>query len=377
VSNAPEVFGEFPMGCLAEEIETPGAGQVKALVTVASNPVLSAPNGARLSKALDTLDFMVSVDIYLNETTRHADVILPGLSPLEEPHYDIAFAQLSHRNQARYSHAVLPVPEGQPPEWQVLAKIAAIATGKGAGADVVALDEAALEDEVRKRAGAHAELVLAELRRHPAGPERWLDLALRTGPYGDGFGRKPEGLSLRQLKEAPHGLDLGPLQPRIPELLRTPSGRIELAPEPLIADLQRVMADLDTPSPELAIIGRRQVRSNNSWVHNLPLLAKGPERCTLLVNPRDAQRLGLADGSRARVSREGRAIEAPVEVSDEMPPGVVSLPHGWGHDLPGLQMQLAQERPGANLNALLDEHLRDPLSGNAVLSGVAVDVSPA
>jgi anaerobic selenocysteine-containing dehydrogenase len=376
VSGAPEVFGELPMGCLAEEIETPGPGQVKALITVASNPVLSAPNGPRLAAALDQLEFMVSVDIYLNETTRHADVILPGLSALEESHYDAAFSQLSYRNQARYSPAVLAAPGGQMPEWQILARLAAIASGQGAQADVVALDQAALEAEVRRHAGEHAEAVLAALAQHPPGPERWLDLALRTGPYGDGFGRQPEGLNLQKLKAAPHGIDLGPLQPRIPEVLRTPSGRIDLAPAPLLADLQRVRTDLDAPVPPLVIVGRRQVRSNNSWAHNLPLLAKGPERCTLLVNPADAQRLGLADGGRARISRKGRAIEAPVQVSHEMAPGVVSLPHGWGHDLPGVQLRVAAERPGANLNALLDEHERDPLSGNAVLSGVAVQVAP-
>lgn len=376
VSGAPEVLGELPMGCLAEEIETPGEGQIKALLTIASNPVLSAPNGPRLAAALESLEFMVSVDIYLNETTRHADVILPGLSPLEEPHYDVAFAQLSYRNQARYSAPVLPPPDGHVPEWQVMARLAAIAAGRGATADVVALDDEALAADVQRHAGEHAPAVLAALREQPPGPERWLDLALRTGPYGDGFGRNPSGLGLHTLKAAPHGIDLGPLQPRIPELLRTPSGRIELAPAPLLADLERARADLASPPPALAIVGRRQVRSNNSWVHNLPLLAKGPERCTLLVNPADAQRLGLADGGRARVSRQGRAIEAPVQVSDEMAPGVVSLPHGWGHDLPGTQLRVAAERPGANLNALLDEHARDPLSGNAVLSGVAVQVQP-
>jgi len=377
VSGAPEVFGEIPMGCLAEEIETPGEGQLRALITIASNPVLSAPNGARLSAALDRLEFMVSFDIYLNETTRHADVILPGLSAFEEPHYDTAFSQLAYRNQARFNPAVLPAPEGQVPEWQALLKLAAIVNGQGAGADVIALDEAALEQEVRRQAGEHADAVLKALQHWPQGPQRWLDLALRSGPYGDRFGLKPEGLSLQKLKDAPHGIDLGALQPRIPEVLRTPSGRIELAPPMLLQDLQRVRADLASPAPELVIIGRRQVRSNNSWLHNLPLLAKGPFRCTALIHPADAQRLGLSQGGRARIARGDRSIEAEVEVSDEMMPGVLSLPHGWGHDLQGTRMGVAAERPGSNLNALLDEQWRDPLSGNAVLSGVPVRVDPA
>lgn len=380
VSGAPEVFGELPMVRLAEEIETPGAGQVRALITLASNPVLSAPNGPRLSAALDGLDFMVSLDIYLNETTRHADVILPGVSPLEDSHYDIAFPQFSWRNQARYSAGVFAPADGQPAEWQTLLRLVAIAKGRGAQADLQALDDELLAEDVRRQAGDQADAVIAAMIssvRRWQGPERLLDLALRAGPYGDGFGRKPEGLNLAKLADAEAGIDLGELQPRIPEVLRTASGCIELAPEMLLADLPRAVADLDAPPAPMQIIGRRDVRSNNSWMHNLPLLAKGPERCTLLVNPQDAERLGLAAGARARVQRDGRELQAPVELSAAMMPGVVSLPHGWGHDLAGAQLGLAAERPGANLNAVLDEQLVDPLSGNAVLSGVAVDVTPA
>ncbi len=372
VSAAPEVFGEVPMNCLAEEIETVGDGQVKALITVASNPVLSAPNGPRLAAALERLDFMVSLDIYLNETSRHADVILPGVSPLEDTHYDVAFPQFSFRNHARYSAAVLPAPTNQVPEWQALLKLAAIAQGKGAQADVLALDDQLLADDLRRQSGSAADAMLAALSPR-RGPERLVDLALRSGPYGDGFGARPDGLTLAKVMAAPAGIDLGPLQPRIPELLRTPSGKIELAPATLIADVQRARADLRRPADTMVIVGRRQVRSNNSWMHNLPLLAKGPFRCTALVNPLDAQRLGLRDGALARISgRGGRAIEAQVELSDEMMQGVVSLPHGWGHDLAGARLGTAAERPGANLNAVLDEALRDPLSGNAVLGGVGV-----
>ena len=375
VSGAPEVAGELPLTCLAEEIDTPGAGQVKALITVAGNPVLSAPNGPRLAAALGQLDFMVSLDIYLNETTRHADVILPGPAPLEDAHYDVSFTQLSHRNHARYSPPVLARADGMPDEWESMLRIGAIAQGLGAHADLDALDDAALEEELKRAVGDAAGAVMAALvpRR---GVERMLDLALRSGPYGDQFGRKPGGLTLAAIQAAPSGIDLGPLEPRIPEVLRTPSGKIELAPQMLRDDLARAAAQLDAPAADMVIIGRRQLRSNNSWMHNLPALAKGAFRCTALVNPVDAARLGLTDGALAAISNGARRIEAQVEVSDEMMPGVVSLPHGWGHDQPGVRMNVAAERPGANLNALLDEHLRDPLSGNAVLSGVPVSIAP-
>lgn len=373
VSGAPEVMGEFPMVCLAEEIETEGEGQVKALITIAGNPVLSSPNGARLAGALERLDFMLSVDIYLNETTRHADVILPGLSPLEDLHYDVAFPQFAYRNYARFSEPVLPRSADHPPEWQILLRLAAIAQGKGARADVESLDDELFAVDVRKSVGEHADAVLAALAPLK-GPERQIDFALRMGPYGDQFGRKPDGINLAKVKSAPGGIDLGALESRIPELLRTSSGKIELAPPLLIDDLRRAVDALAQPMPELVVVGRRQVRSCNSWMHNLPTLAKGPFRCTALVNPVDAQRLGLRHGGSARIANGERAIEAQVEISDEMMPGVVSLPHGWGHDMPGTRMALAAERPGANLNAILDDARRDPLSGNAVLSGVAIEV---
>jgi anaerobic selenocysteine-containing dehydrogenase len=377
VSGAPEVFGELPMGVLAEEIETTGPGQVRALVSVASNPVLSAPNGPRLAQALDSLEFMVSLDIYLNETTRHADVVLPGVSPLQDSHYDVAFPQLSFRNHARYSAPVFEPEPGQPPEWQNLLRLAAIALGRGARADVLALDDEWVSDEVRKLAGEHAPQVIAALAPR-RGPERLLDLALRSGPYGDAFGMRHDGLTLESVMAAPDGVDLGALQPRIPEMLRTRSGHVELAPAPLVQDLARAAAELAQPAPDgLRIVGRREVRSNNSWMHNLPLLAKGPQRCTLLVHPQDAQRLGLADGALAEIEGAGRTVRAPVQIDPDMMPGVVSLPHGWGHDLPGARLAVAAERPGANLNAVLDDNARDPLSGNAVLSGAPVTVRPA
>jgi anaerobic selenocysteine-containing dehydrogenase len=374
VSRAPEVYGELPMGCLAEEITTPGDGQVKALFTVATNPVLSAPNGPQLAAALAQLELMVSVDIYLNETTRHADVILPGVSPLEDLHYDVAFPQMSWRNTARFSLPLLPRPD-RPAEWELLMRLVAIASGKGAGADLRKLDDELTADDVRRTAGPMADAVMSAVAGL-TGPERLLDLALRAGPYGDRFGLAPGGLSLAVLKATPAGVDLGPLAPRIPEMLRTASGKIELAPPLFVDDLGRARADLAREVPALVIVGRRQLRSNNSWMHNLPVLAKGPFRCTALVSSIDAARLGLADGGRARITRGPRAIEVEVEISDDMMPGVVSLPHGWGHNLPGARLGVAEVRPGANLNALLDETLRDPLSGNAVLGGVPITMQP-
>lgn len=381
VSAAPEVMGELPIGCLAEEIETPGPGQIRALLTIATNPVLSAPHGKRLAAALDRLDFMVSMDIYLNETTRHADVVLPAPSPLEDLHYDMPFPQLSWRNHARYSAPVFARAPGQHAEWETLLRLAAVAGGRGLAASAAQLDDEYFGEDVRRQFGARADAVLAAtagLR----GPDRLLELALRSGPYGDGFGQAPEGLTLARVQAATAGggIDLGPLAPRVPELLRTPSGCIELAPGPLLADLQRCRADLARAPAPLVVIGRRDVRSNNSWMHNLPVLAKGPMRCAALVHPQDAQRLGLREGALARMRshtpRGERSIDVLVQCSDEMMPGVVSVPHGWGHDLPGTRLALASARPGANLNDLLDEDLRDPLSGNAVLGGVAVEMQP-
>ncbi len=385
VSGAPEVLGEYPMGCLAEELETPGEGQVRALVTIASNPVLSAPNGARIARALEGLDFMVSLDIYLNETTRHADVILPAGGPFEESHYDVAFSQLSCRNHARYSGPLFDAAPGGQAEWQVLARLTALLRGvpdaMSPDFDLAAFDATLLEEDLRRTAGdlppEQMRAVLSALGDEP-GPDRLLDLGLRAGPYGDRFGLKPGGLSLARVKAAPHGIDLGPLAPRLPELLRTPSGRIEIWPPAMAAEVAAAAQLLEVPADALVVVGRRDVRSNNSWMHNLPTLAKGPERCTALMHPDDAAPLGLATGDRVRLRAAAAdapptaAIELPVVLSADMMRGVVSVPHGWGHDLPGTQLAVAAERPGANLNALLHEDRRDPLSGTSVLGGVAV-----
>jgi anaerobic selenocysteine-containing dehydrogenase len=383
VRGLPETYGELPVACLAEEIETPGEGQVRALITVAGNPLVSAPNAGRLERAVETLDFMLAVDIYVNETTRNADVILPGPEPLEKSHYDVALYQLAARNVANYSP---PVIEGDgPPEWEVLLRLAGVVTGQGPNVDVDALDRLVIETLVRREVaipGSAVEerdpdelLAALEPRR---GPERLLDFMLRTGPYGDGLGNDPQGLTLETLERSPHGVDLGPLRPRLPDALRTPSGRIELAPEPIVDDLERLRAALRRPrNGGLVLIGRRQLRSNNSWMHNLPALVKGKERCTMHIHPDDADRLGLEDGRQALLRSAAGELEAPVEITDAIMPGVVSIPHGWGHDAAGARLRVATEHAGVNSNLLADESMVEPLSGNAILNGIPVEVAPA
>jgi anaerobic selenocysteine-containing dehydrogenase len=379
VRGLPESFGELPVACLAEEIETPGQGQVRALVTIAGNPALSAPNSGRLQRTLASLELVVCVDLYVNETTRHADVILPPPSPLARGHYDLAFYLFALRNVANYSPPVFPLEPGQLDEWQILSKLALAAQGLGADADPALADDAAIRVLIERAVAdpcspfheRDTDDVLAALAPR-TGPERILDFMLRAGPYR---------LTLDTLLEHPHGVDLGPLEPRLPEVLRTPSGMVELAPGPLVADVERLRASLaraaDGDDGTLVLIGRRHLRSNNSWMHNIGTLVKGKARCTLQVNPADAAGIGLEDGGAARVSSRTGALVAPVELTDAVAPGVVSLPHGWGHDLPGVAMAVAQAHPGVNSNLLADDQAYDELSGNAVLNGIPVQVAPA
>lgn len=358
VSEHPEALSEMPTVALAEEIETAGDGQVKAVVTIAGNPVLSAPDGARLSDALDTVDFMVSVDPYLNETTRHADVILPPPSPSRSAHFDIALSAAVVRNNARYSPPALPLPAGLPEECEILSRLALIVLGMGADADPNLVDDQVIAATLGKEvndpdspvAGRSVEELAAMLPDGP-GYERRLDMMLRLGPFGDGFGAKPDGLTLQRLKDEPHGVDLGPLAERIPEVLRTASGTVELAPEVILADVPRLHAALGAESGFL-LIGRRHLRSNNSWMHNIPALSGGTNRCTLQIHPDDAARLGLDEI--ALVTGPGGKLEVPVEITDAIRPGVVSLPHGWGHTEPGTRMRVASEHPGVNVNSLND-----------------------
>jgi anaerobic selenocysteine-containing dehydrogenase len=384
VRGLPEVRGELPVSTMAEEILEPGRGQIKALITIAGNPVLSTPNSDRLDEALAGLELMVSIDVYLNETTRHADVILPGVSPLRRAHYDFAFNQLSVRNVANYSPPLFPLPGGTPDEWQIMLRLGAVASGQGAGADLDALDDgvfammvgSAVSNPASSVGGRSPEEIFAETNGD-RGPERMLDFLIRTGPYGDGYGADPAGLTLERLEAAPHGVDLGPLHPRLPQALCTPSGVVELAPEALLADVPRLRALLARErNGGFALIGRRHVRSNNSWMHNIDVLVRGKDRCTLQINAKDAERIGVGHGAQVKVTSPAGMLVVPVEITEDIMPGVVSLPHGWGHDLEGSAMSVAADRPGVNSNRLSTGAM-DPVSGNAVLNGIAVEVFPA
>ncbi|MFE0105038.1 molybdopterin-dependent oxidoreductase [Streptomyces sp. NPDC059009] len=387
VSGHPEAKGELPLAALAEEIDTPGAepadgpGPIRGLVAVAANPVLSAPDGNRLDAALESLGFMVAVDPYLNETSRHAHVVLPPPPPAQSAHHDFAFNALAVRNQVRYTRAAVPLEEGRMPETEILARLVLAASGMH-GADPAAVDAMVIDGALGKAVAApHSPLhgrdpkELAARLTGESGPERRLDLMLRLGPYGDGFGARADGLSLERLLAHPHGIDLGPLQPRLGEVLRTRSGRVELLPPELTDDLRRLARAVDEVPAALVLVGRRHLRSNNSWMHNIPELIGGTNRCTVHVHPDDAARLGLAHGRRARVKAAGGEIDVPVEVTDAVRPGVVSLPHGWGHDRPGTRLGVAAADPGANVNQLLDGTLLDPLSGTAVLNGFPVELT--
>ena len=380
VSGHPEALSEFPTAALAEEIDTVGEGQIKAMITIAGNPVLSAPDGDRLDRALDSVDFMLSIDPYLNETTRHADVILPPPPPAQSAHFDIALNNLAVRNNVRYSPPALPL-DARPDEPEILSRIALILYGLGPDGDPALVDDQVIATTLTKEtadpdspvAGRAVDELTAMLVRG-AGYERRLDMMLRLGPYGDGFGANPDGLTLERLKAAPHGIDLGPLQPRLPGVLRTPTGRIELAPAPLIADVERLRDSVGRARDRFVLIGRRHLRSNNSWMHNVPALSGGTNRCTLQIHPDDAADLGLTDT--AVIKGPGGELLAPVEVTDGMRRGVVSLPHGWGHDRGGTGQELATSQPGVNVNQLNDGNHLDPLSGTAVLNGIPVDIAP-
>ena len=348
VSGKPEFGGELPMTALAEEILTPGPGQVRALVTSAGNPVLSSPGGVLLERALASLDFMVSIDPYINETTRFAHVILPPTSPLERSHYDAALNAYAVRNVAKYSPPLFERGPDQRHDWEIMAGLFA---------------------RMKAPLGARTtERVLGKL-----GPETVIDLALRTGPHGLRRGRS--GLSLAKLRAAPHGIDLGPLTSRLPARLGTRDRRVQLAPRVYLDDLARLARRYEEPPSGLVMIGRRHLRSNNSWLHNSERLVKGPPRCTLLIHPDDAAQRGLVDGGRARVASTTGAIELLVEVSDTMMPGVVSVPHGWGHGRPGVKLRVAQTVPGASINDVIDPARIDELSGTSALTGQPVEVT--
>ena len=358
VRGLPEFGGELPAAVLAEEIDTPGPGQVHALVTQSGNPVLSTPNGARLDRAIRGLEFHVALDFYVNETTRHAHVILPPAGPLERDHYDLAFNLLAVRNVARLSVPLRSRASDARHDWEILNQLTwRLARGAWPRA--------------RARARALALDVL--------GPRGLLDVALRRGPYGTGWRPFGQGLSVARLRRAPHGMDLGPLVSRFPERLRTPDGRIQLAPAALLADIRRLDRTLarDAPGGQLVLIGRRALRSNNSWMHNAERLVRGRNACTLLMHPNDATSRGLESGSVVQVTSTSGSVEVELQVSDAVMPGVVSLPHGWGHGRAGSRLRVANHHAGASINDLTDDQRVDAASGTAAFSGVPVTVAPA
>lgn len=341
VSSHPEVIGEFPVATLAEEILTPGEGQIRALVTVAGNPVLSNPDGGLLDRALESLDLMVAIDMYVTATTRHAHYILPPCGPLEKDHYPLFLAPIAVRNFANYSPPVLEMTPGAKADWEIVAELAralAAATGQ----------------------------TLPNIRP----PRETLDAMLQ---------RSPRGLTLAEVEAHPHGLDLGPLQPgALPDRLKTPGKRIACAPDRLLADLDRLAATLAEPAePGLRLIGRRHVRNNNSWLHNSRRLLKGPDRCTLMIHPDDAAARGIATGAQVTVRSRVGAVTVAAEVTDDVMPGVVSLPHGFGHGRKGVKLSVAAEKPGVSINDLTDRARLDPVSGNAALTGTPVEVAAA
>ena len=350
VRGLPEFDRELPAAALAEEITTAGEGQIRALFTGAGNPVLSTPNGRQLDEALGQLDFMVSLDPYLNETTRHADIILPPTSPLEHDHYDIAFHVYAIRNTARHSEAVFDPPEGSRHDWEIFTE---------------------LGNRVGQLQGKEPQPSMP--------PAQIIDMGLQMGPYAD------QGLTLDKLRDNPSGIDLGPLKPQLPGRLQTKDKIIRCnTPEPL-ADLARLRAEFPAKAEQageqqrdsLKLIGRRHVRSNNSWMHNYRRLVKGRDRCTLLMHPQDMAQRDIAEGSEVSVSSRVGAISIAVEASEDMMPGVVSLPHGFGHNRDNIRMGIARAHAGVSCNDITDELALDALSGNAAVNGVAVTVVPS
>ena len=386
VGKHPEVLGEYPASAMAEEILTPGDGQIRAMVIVGGNPILSTPNGERLAKSFAELEFMVSIDVYLNETSRFADVILPAPSALQRSHYDLALLTFAVRNVANYSKPVLTRSPDEPDEWEILAKMSAIVSGIGVETlpstiddrTILKLVENSTKDSSSNIFGRDCQELISELsiagRR---GPDRILDFLLRTGPFGDGFGAVPDGLTLDKLIAAPHGIDFGALEPRLPNVLRTQSGKIELATQQLIDDLKRleVFSQEKIDEAQLTLVGRRDLRSHNSWLHNVEVLVKGKDRCTLQIHPNDATRLEITQGSTVRIASRVGSVDAPVEITELIREGVVSLPHGWGHSMPGTKTKVASSRAGVNSNILTDEQQLDPLSGTSVLNGIPVSVT--
>jgi len=356
VRKLPNFNGEFPVAALAEEITTAGEGQIRALVTGAGNPVLSTPNGNQLDSALASLDYMVSIDIYLNETTRHADIILPPLTSLERSHYDIAFQALAIRNGAKFSQPVFKPGKEQRSDAQIF-----------------------MELGWRMQSGNLVDKMVGWLKKEiipRLGSEPIINKRLKQGPYF-----KSHGLDIKKLKQNPHGIDLGPMQACLPERLFTADKTINLAPEEFVADLKKLKdrqfakdSAAKVSAFDLKLIGRRDPRSNNSWLHNSYRMVKGKPRCLALVHPQDADSRNLQDGDMAVVRSRVGEIRIPVALSDTMMRGVISIPHGWGHQMEGVELGVASQHAGVNTNILTDETFLDSLSGNAALNGVPVSL---
>ena len=343
VRNLPEFDRELPSACLAEEISTPGEGQIRALFTGAGNPVLSTPNGRQLDSALEGLEFMVSLDPYINETTRHADIILPPTSALEHDHYDISFHLFAVRNTTRHNEAVFDKPEGSLHDWEIF-------------------------NQLGNRLGK----LLGKPEQPAMAPHEIIDLGLQLGPHSS------EGLSLEKLRQNPSGIDLGPLRPQLPERLATAEKTIRCDTPQAIADLRRLFDEFQQPDTgELRLIGRRHVRSNNSWMHNYHRLVKGRDRCTLMMHPDDMANQGIVPGARATLASRVGSVDVTVEATEDMMPGVVSLPHGFGHDRHGIRMKTAIAHAGVSCNDVTDDQYLDVLSGNAAVNGVPVTVRRA
>ncbi|MFO0598917.1 MAG: molybdopterin-dependent oxidoreductase [Myxococcaceae bacterium] len=352
VRGLPETGGELPVATLGEDILTPGEGQLRAMVVVCGNPVLSTPNGVQLDKAFASLDFMVSVDPYLNETSRHASIILPTPSPLEREHFDIAFHLVAVRNTVRYAPALFDPGKDARHDWQVMLGLAE-------------------RLEALRGEGLSARVKWKVTQR--LGPQAVLDLGLRLGRYGG-----LRGLSLKKVARAEHGIDLGALVPVLPEALPAAQKKVLLVPPGVVSDVARLEAELaEAPvGAQLRLINRRHLRDNNSWLHNAPRLVSGPSRCTLLMSPVDAKARGLEHGVKVKVASRVGEVVVPLEVSEAMMPGVVSLPHGYGHSREGVQLAVASAHAGASVNDLSDDQQVDALSGNAAFNGLAVTVLP-
>lgn len=380
VRGAPEMFGELPVSCLPEEIETPGEGQVRALIVSGANPVLSNPDPERMIRVLKQLKLFISLDIYVTETNMHAHVILPSPPRLTRNHYDTYFYQFSVRNYGRYTRPYRQVEGDERTEREFLLRLAAIARGESWDIDIDAADEVSLKRAVSqevKRSGSNiegrdVEEIMSALRRLDP-RERRLDLAFRTGAYGDGFGAT-EGITFETVRDAPAGLDFGPLVPRMPEILRTKSGMIELMQPFAEEELRRLEKWMGEERPRFVLVGRRQLRQLNSAMHNLPGLVHKTRRCTLTMNEEDAAELGLVTGDLARVATAKGAIDVEVDVIADIARGVVSLPHGWGREALGDFQKVASANPGVNVNILTDPEALDPLTGTIQVNGFPVEI---